>query len=238
VADGWYYSDKNGPIGPFTLQELRETLATIPNASIVLIWRNGFSGWKPAKDVVELGWQTRPPPVPSIEIRNPGSTSQRQTPVVGIVGTGLGVASVVAPYFAAVFFAPAALICSVIALARHQKGWGIGGLLLGLLGVAGITYTSQQIAGIFHGNAGRVSLPQPAFAPPPIVTQQKYDQIQVGMTYQQVRSIIGVSGEELSRSDLAGISTVMYSWMNSNASNMNAMFQNGRLINKAQFGLR
>ena len=202
VADSWYYSDKNGPIGPFTLQELRESLVTIPNASIVLVWRNGFSGWKLAKDVVELGWQTTPPPVSSIEIGNPEphadaqtSTSQHQTPVVGIVGAGLGLASV------------AALICSVIALTRHQKGWGISGLLLGFLGVAGITYTSQQIADIFHGNAGRVSLPQPAFAPPPNVTQQKYDQIQVGMTYQQARSIVGVSGEELSRSDMAGIST-------------------------------
>ena len=29
----------------------------------------------------------------------------------------------------------------------------------------------------------------------------------------------------------------MYSWKNANGSNMNAMFQDGRLISKAQFGL-
>ena len=30
----------------------------------------------------------------------------------------------------------------------------------------------------------------------------------------------------------------MYSWQNGNGSNMNAMFQGDRLVNKAQFGLR
>jgi hypothetical protein len=30
----------------------------------------------------------------------------------------------------------------------------------------------------------------------------------------------------------------MYAWQNADGSNMNAMFQNDRLISKAQFGLR
>jgi hypothetical protein len=30
----------------------------------------------------------------------------------------------------------------------------------------------------------------------------------------------------------------MYSWQNDSGSNMNAMFQNGKLVNKAQLGLR
>jgi hypothetical protein len=77
--------------------------------------------------------------------------------------------------FAAVFFAPAALITAVIALIRRQIGWGVAGLLLGLLGLAGIAYTSQQIFDIFNGGAGRTSLSQPTFAPPPIVTRKKYD---------------------------------------------------------------
>jgi len=58
------------------------------------------------------------------------------------------------------------------------------------------------------------------------------------MSYSEVRRIIGAPGEEVSRSDLAGLTTVMYSWINSNGSNMNAMFQNDELIQKAQFGLR
>lgn len=84
---------------------------------------------------------------------------------------------------------------------------------------------------------GRYVMPQSVAAPPPVVTQAEYNQLAEGMTYDQVAGIIGASGEELSRSDLAGISTVMYQWVNSNGSNMNAMFQNGAMVQKAQFGL-
>ncbi len=37
---------------------------------------------------------------------------------------------------------------------------------------------------------------------------------------------------------MPGIKTVMHQWMNSDGSNMNAMFQNDKLVQKAQFGLR
>ena len=158
-------------------------------------------------------------------------------PALGIAATGLGLGAVVMPYFAAVFFVPASLICGVIAYRRGQTGWGAAGVLLGLLGLAVVIYTSLQITSITIGQPGRISLPQPAFAPPPIVTKAEYDQIREGMTYEHVRSIIGAPGEELSRSDLAGFTTVMYSCADANGSNMNAMFQNNRLVNKAQFGL-
>ena len=69
------------------------------------------------------------------------------------------------------------------------------------------------------------------------MTKAEYDQIREGMTYEEVRRVIGAAGEEVSRSDIAGFTTVMYSWSNSNGSNMNAMFQNNALMNKAQFGL-
>ena len=78
-----------------------------------------------------------------------------------------------------------------------------------------------------------------------IVTFDDYQQIQIGMSYRQVVAIIGVGGEELSRNQIDGIpgvmqpvATVMYQWVNGHGSNMNAMFQNNRLINKAQFGLK
>jgi hypothetical protein len=141
------------------------------------------------------------------------------------------------PYFAAVFFVPAAVICGIVAYRRSQKWLGVAGVVLGILGLVGIVSVSQQISSITGNPSGGFSLPQPAFAPPPVVTKAKYDQIREGMTYEDARSIIGTSGEELSRSDLAGYTTIMYSWSNSNGSNMNAMFQNNRLVNKAQFGL-
>jgi hypothetical protein len=69
------------------------------------------------------------------------------------------------------------------------------------------------------------------------VTMANYELISKGMTYETVRSLIGADGVEISRSDLAGHTTVMYSWKNRNGSNMSAMFQDGALVSKAQFGL-
>ena len=77
-----------------------------------------------------------------------------------------------------------------------------------------------------------------------VVTRSEYGQIQNGMTYQQVVEIIGVPGEEVSSNEMLGvpgvmdpIETVMYMWSNPDGSNMNAMFQNDALMQKAQFGL-
>jgi hypothetical protein len=80
----------------------------------------------------------------------------------------------------------------------------------------------------------------------PIVTLEKYHRVATGMTYQAVATrIIGNWGEELSRSNVKGVpgvmpslETVMYQWVNPDGSNMNAMFQNNRLVQKAQFGLK
>jgi hypothetical protein len=72
----------------------------------------------------------------------------------------------------------------------------------------------------------------------PVVTMSEYSQVQNGMSYSQVANIIGDPGRETTRSEVAGFTTVGYSWQNSDGSNMQAMFQNGALITKAQAGLR
>jgi len=84
---------------------------------------------------------------------------------------------------------------------------------------------------------GGMSLPQTAFASPPIVTMSEFNQLYEGMSYEQAKAVIGASGEVMSSSNIADIKTIMYSWINSNGSNMNAMFQNGKMTMKAQFGL-
>jgi uncharacterized membrane protein YeaQ/YmgE (transglycosylase-associated protein family) len=70
------------------------------------------------------------------------------------------------------------------------------------------------------------------------VTMAEFNRLQTGMTYSQAQQVIGSAGEEISRSELVGTVTVMYAWKNADGSNMNAMFQDGGLITKAQFGLR
>jgi hypothetical protein len=70
------------------------------------------------------------------------------------------------------------------------------------------------------------------------ITMDKFTQLRDGMSYSEVVAILGQSGKELSRSSIAGTTTVMYSWEGWGIANMNAMFQDDRMISKAQFGLR
>ena len=74
------------------------------------------------------------------------------------------------------------------------------------------------------------------------VNMQNYLKLQNGMTYEQVVEILGKPGEEMSSNELAGYKTVMYMWRATglgalSGGNMNAMFQNGALVQKSQFNL-
>jgi hypothetical protein len=68
-------------------------------------------------------------------------------------------------------------------------------------------------------------------------TKAEFGRITEGMTYEQVVSIMGTSGELIISNEISGIKTLMYSWKNGNGSYINAIFQNGRLTQKAQLGL-
>ena len=71
------------------------------------------------------------------------------------------------------------------------------------------------------------------------VTMEQFTSLKTGMSYEEVVTILGSEGEELSSIDIEGYSTIMYMWNGSSfASNMNATFQNNKLISKAQFGLK
>jgi len=71
------------------------------------------------------------------------------------------------------------------------------------------------------------------------VSMAQYLALKTDMTYTTVVSILGCYGEETSSSEIAGFKSVLYTWRgNGFAANMNAIFQNGRLASKAQFGLK
>lgn len=74
------------------------------------------------------------------------------------------------------------------------------------------------------------------------ITLAKFNQIRQGMSYQQVVSILGKEGTVMSENSIeAGqfsVHTIMYTWEAGFMANMNAMFQNGKLVSKAQLGLR
>ena len=72
------------------------------------------------------------------------------------------------------------------------------------------------------------------------VSLAAYQQLTTGMSYERAVGILGAPGVENSRSEMGGMVTVMYSWQGQGdlGANMNAMFQNGSLVTKAQFGLK
>jgi hypothetical protein len=109
----------------------------------------------------------------------------------------------------------------------------LGATMLVLFGI-----TLGRGAFLVADDQGRMVLPQSIGSPSPVVTRAEFDQLREGMSYEDAARVIGASGELHGSSDIAGYKTVMYSWMNGDGSNMNAMFQNGRLVNKAQSGLR
>jgi hypothetical protein len=68
MSDIWYYADQNGPVGPITIRDLKDALATFSDPKSVFVWRDGFASWTRAGDVSELKAPVAaaavPPPLP------------------------------------------------------------------------------------------------------------------------------------------------------------------------------
>jgi hypothetical protein len=120
------------------------------------------------------------------------------------------------------------------------------------LGKAGLVIAGLLLFAVIRGalvNMGVISPPAPRAAsqastveskvPHAGVTQANFQRLETGMSYYQAMAILGEDGEEISSNEIAGVKTVMYKWEGPGfGANMNAMFQNGKLISKAQSGLK
>ncbi len=78
--------------------------------------------------------------------------------------------------------------------------------------------------------------------PGKVICLSEFNKIHAGMSYSEVTSIIGSKGALLSENRISTglggeIHTAIYAWRNSDGSNMKAIFQEDKLISKAQFGL-
>ena len=71
------------------------------------------------------------------------------------------------------------------------------------------------------------------------ISLEKYNQIQEGMTYEEVVSIVGEEGEVVSEVDIGypEYATKLYSWSNDNGT-MTITFQNNKVYSKMQYGLQ
>ena len=72
------------------------------------------------------------------------------------------------------------------------------------------------------------------------ITLDEFNQIQSGMSYEQVVEIVGSEGSPTVQSDGAGTSYQMYTWYGNGTagSNANVTFLNGTVTSKAQIGLK
>jgi hypothetical protein len=69
MRDKWYYAQGAECVGPISQDDLVAILSQVSHAKEVLVWRDGFSDWKPAGVVSELtphipNLPARPPPPP------------------------------------------------------------------------------------------------------------------------------------------------------------------------------
>lgn len=87
---------------------------------------------------------------------------------------------------------------------------------------------------------GESRIPTQTPSPVLIVTKSHYDKIQIGMSYSDVRGIIGTDGEELVRSggSEGAYLIVGYRWKNSDESWLLTTFANNRLTDKSKSGLQ
>jgi hypothetical protein len=92
--------------------------------------------------------------------------------------------------------------------------------------VAAVSLLAAMVGAIAQTTSCRVSLSQ-------------FGYLQSGMTYDKIVQILGCDGSEMSRSEMAGYTTVMYMWSGQGmlGANMNIMLQNNRMVRKSQFGL-
>lgn len=114
-------------------------------------------------------------------------------------------------------------------------------IVVAVVGVIAVAIAFTQIGGEVSSSSTAEEIRKTIT---PTITMEKYSRIQNGMSYNEVKQILGEPGVEQSRNKMEGvpgvmesIETVMYAWQNPGGSNMNAMFQNDKLIQKAQFGL-
>lgn len=71
------------------------------------------------------------------------------------------------------------------------------------------------------------------------ITLDQFNQIQAGMTYDQVKQILGSEGRLSTQTEIMGVQSSLYTWMNSGGSNIVITFGgDGTVDSKTQMGLK
>lgn len=88
-------------------------------------------------------------------------------------------------------------------------------------------------------SSGAPAAPKATDAPKAHVDKAAFDRVENGMDCDKLADIFGGPGEVMSESELAGIKTTMLDWKAGVfGANVSIMCQDGKVISKAQFGLK
>jgi hypothetical protein len=90
-----------------------------------------------------------------------------------------------------------------------------------------------------HADPATATTTAPAPPPPSGMTRAIFDQIQTGMSYDQVVALVGQPGTLQAETNIAGYDDKVYMWrgVGGLGANANVTFQNSQVVSKAQFGL-
>jgi hypothetical protein len=197
------------------------------------------------------------------------STKEKNTEVQERTTRDLIICGVTGGLFGAIIGAPFSILSYLMWKSVGVKGaarwwaWGLSGVvitpvMLGVIAASNNVNTASNNSSSQTRPSGitpskpvenSVAPPKPveeAITPPKRMeeskplTIDKFNQVSMGMTYEEVYGVIGVHGVEQSRTQFGETTTVMIQWQNPGimAGNMHVMFQNGKASSKAQFGLK
>lgn len=174
-------------------------------------------------------------------------TFEQTQPIRRKVGISLGIGIFLLPIVFAWFtlrqgYSTTARVVSLLWLGLSSLVWLV--FWIGAIGAALTTSYSEleevgspteQVETLAADEASVEAAPAPRRSSQ--ISMAQYNEIQPGMSYAEVVAILGREGEEMSSNEIGGYRTVMYMWENRFGANMNAMFQNDEMVQKAQFGL-
>ena len=137
-----------------------------------------------------------------------------------------------------------------VAKAKRPKWHYIAGAVgaLVLCGIVGNMLPDKDDAGGASSPAASTSAPAsakatdapaPTEAPKAKVDKATFDKVETGTDCDKLADLFGGPGEVMSESEVMGIKTVALDWKaNIFGANVTVMCQNGKVISKAQFGLK
>lgn len=121
---------------------------------------------------------------------------------------------------------------------RKQGGIGkVVGIILIIFGLIGaLGSDTDEVSNVNDNAVPDVSTQNEKVVSTKKLTEEKYNSIDFGMSYEEVVSIIGEEGENISEVAIGEIVTTIYQW-DEGFTNCNVTIQNDEVTEKAQFGI-